>query len=400
MMKRSIYAAMALTMCAASAAHAQEEVLRIGFIGDMTGISRDADGPGGADAIRMAIESQGGRVNGKRIELLVADHQNRADIASATAREWFDQKKLDMLIAGANSSTALAVARIAAEKAKPLFVVSAGTSELTGAQCTPYTIHYAYDTVALAQGTADALVSSGYKSWYFLTVDHAFGHSLEKDASTVVKRNGGKVAGGVKHPLNTADFSSYLLQAQASGAQVLGMATSAHDFINAVKTAKEFGVVPKMQVAALLTLLTDIHSIGLPDAQGLYLTTPWYWDLNEKSREWAARFEARNKVKPTMLQAGDYSAAWNYIEAVKQTKTSDGPKVMEWLRANKINDFYMENGTLREDGLMLHDMYLMQVKTPAQSKGPWDYYNVVKRMPGADVYTKLADSACPMVKKN
>ncbi|HUH61004.1 MAG TPA: ABC transporter substrate-binding protein [Candidimonas sp.] len=378
-------------------AYAEEAPIRIGFISDLTGISRDADGPAGADAIRMAIEDQG-IVMGRKVELLVADHQNRADIASATAREWFDQRNLDMLIAGANSSAALAMSKVASEKQKPFFVVSAGTSELTNAQCSPYTVHYAYDTVSLAQGTAKALVDDGQKSWYFLTVDHAFGHALQKDASSVVSKNGGKVAGSVKHPLNTADFSSYILQAQASGAQVLGLATSAHDLINAIKTAKEFGVVPAMKIAALLALITDIHAIGLPDAQGLYLTSPWYWDLNDESRAWAQRFQARNTVKPTMLQAADYSAAFNYLEAVKGAKSTNGDDVMKWLRSNKINDFFIKDGQLRPDGLMLHDMYLIQVKTPAQSKGPWDYYNVVKRMPGNEVYAKLSDTACPLVK--
>lgn len=396
-MRHKLAGAVVLAFAMGGTAYAEEAPIRIGFISDLTGISRDADGPAGADAIRMAIEDQG-IVMGRKVELLVADHQNRADIASATAREWFDQRNLDMLIAGANSSAALAMSKVASEKQKPFFVVSAGTSELTNAQCSPYTVHYAYDTVSLAQGTAKALVDDGQKSWYFLTVDHAFGHALQKDASSVVSKNGGKVAGSVKHPLNTADFSSYILQAQASGAQVLGLATSAHDLINAIKTAKEFGVVPAMKIAALLALITDIHAIGLPDAQGLYLTSPWYWDLNDESRAWAQRFQARNTVKPTMLQAADYSAAFNYLEAVKGAKSTNGDDVMKWLRSNKINDFFIKDGQLRPDGLMLHDMYLIQVKTPAQSKGPWDYYNVVKRMPGNEVYAKLSDTACPLVK--
>lgn len=396
-MRHKLAGAVVLAFAMGGAAYAEEAPIRIGFISDLTGISRDADGPAGADAIRMAIEDQG-IVLGRKVELLVADHQNRADIASATAREWFDQRNLDMLIAGANSSAALAMSKVASEKQKPFFVVSAGTSELTNAQCTPYTIHYAYDTVSLAQGTAKALVDDGQKSWYFLTVDHAFGHALQKDASSVVIKNEGKVAGAVKHPLNTADFSSYILQGQASGAQVLGLATSAHDLINAIKTAKEFGVVPGMKVAALLALITDIHAIGLPDAQGLYLTSPWYWDLNDETRAWAERFQARNTVKPTMLQAADYSAAFNYLEAVKGAKSTNGDDVMKWLRANKINDFFIKDGQLRPDGLMLHDMYLIQVKTPEQSKGAWDYYNVVKRLPGDEVYAKLSDTACPLVK--
>ena len=388
---------MTLTMPAAS--HASNDTIRIGLITDMTGLSADADGPGGAEAIRMAIEDFGGQIDGKKIEVLVADHQNKADVASAQAREWLDQQGVTMLIAGANSSAALAMAKVAEEKKTPFFVVSAGAASLTNDQCTPYTVHYAYDTVALSRGTANAMVKEGYKDWFFLTVDHAFGHALEKDAANVVKANGGTVKGSVRHPLSTSDFSSYMLQAQASGAQVLGLANSAGDTSNAVKTAIEFGMTDTMKMAGLLVIITDIHSMGLESAQGLYLTTAWYWDQDEASRNWAERFSQRMNKKPSMLQAGDYSAATTYFKAVKATGSTDGSTIMDWLRNNTIQDFFLQEGKLRQDGLMLHDMYLMQVKSPAESKAPWDYYKPVARLAGSDIYTSLEESTCRLVKK-
>ena len=391
--------ALMMFLAAPVAAQAESDVIRIGFITDLSGLSADADGPGGVEAIRMAIEDFGGQVNGKKIEVLVADHQNKADIASSRAREWLDQKGVTMLVAGANSSAALAMAKVAEEKKTPFFVVSAGAASLTNSQCTPYTVHYAYDTVALSRGTANAMVKEGYKDWFFLTVDHAFGHALEKDAANVVKANGGTVKGAVRHPLSTADFSSYMLQAQSSGAQVLGLANSAADTSNAVKTAIEFGVTNTMKMAGLLVLITDIHSMGLDAAQGLYLTTAWYWDQNDESRAWAKRFQERMNKKPSMLQAGDYSATTTYLKAVKATGSTDGDTIMNWLRNNTIHDFFLKEGKLRQDGLMLHDMYLMQVKAPAESKAPWDYYKPVATLAGSDIYTSLEESTCPLVKK-
>ncbi len=324
-MKKTLRAAaLAALLGMTGAAQADDGVIRIGFITDMSGLSADADGPGGAEAIKMAIADLGGTVAGKKVEVLVADHQNRADIASSRAREWLDQRGVNMLIAGANSAAALAMAKVAEEKKTPFFVVSAGASELTNSQCTPYTVHYVYDTVSLARGTARAMMKEGNKDWFFLTVDHAFGHALERDASKVVQDDGGNAKGRVRHPLNTADFSSFILQAQASGAQVLGLANSASDTSNAVKAANEFGLTPKMKIAGLLVLITDVHALGLQAAQNMYLTTAWYWDQDDASRKWASRFESVMKKKPSMLQAGDYSAATTYLKAVEATKSTDG----------------------------------------------------------------------------
>ncbi len=398
MKKQFLAATTAMMLGMAGGVHADDGVIRIGFITDMSGLSADADGPGGAEAIKMAIADMGGTVAGKRVEVLVADHQNRADIASSRAREWLDQKGVNMLIAGANSAAALAMAKVAEEKQTPFFVVSAGASELTNSQCTPYTVHYVYDTVSLARGTARAMLKEGDKDWYFLTVDHAFGHALERDAAAVVQAEGGQVKGRVRHPLNTADFSSFILQAQASGATVLGLANSANDTSNAVKAANEFGLTPKMKIAGLLVLITDIHALGLQAAQNMYLTTAWYWDKDDPSRQWAARFEERMKKKPSMLQAGDYSATSTYLKAVAATGSTDGDTVMKYLKANPINDFFVKDGHVRADGLMVHDMFLVQVKKPSESKGPWDYYKLVAQIPGTEIYTSPQESTCRLMK--
>lgn len=398
-MKKTLNAAVvAALLSLGGAASADDGVIRIGFITDMSGLSADADGPGGAEAIKMAVADMGGAVAGKKIEVLVADHQNRADIASSRAREWLDQKGVDMLIAGANSAAALAMAKVAEEKKTPFFVVSAGASELTNAQCTPYTVHYVYDTVSLSRGTARAMLKEGNKDWFFLTVDHAFGHALERDASAVVQADGGQVKGRVRHPLNSPDFSSFILQAQASGATVLGLANSANDTSNAVKAAAEFGLTPRMKIAGLLVLITDIHALGLAAAQDMYLTTAWYWDQDDASRKWAARFEERMKKKPSMLQAGDYSVTTTYLKAVQATGTTDGDAIMKWLKANPVNDFFAKDAHIRADGLMVHDMYLMQVKKPSESKGPWDYYKLIAQIPGEQIYTSPQESTCRLMK--
>lgn len=387
---------------AGATAHAQgisDDVIRIGFITDMSGVYSDIDGKAGLDAIRMAIEDAGGSINGKKIEVVSADHQNKADVASARAREWFDQQKVDVIIAGTNSATSLAMAAVAAEKKKPFIAVGAGASDLTNAQCSPYTVHYAYDTVALARGTGSAVVKDGGKSWFFLTADYAFGHALERDTMAVVKAAGGEIKGQVRAPLGASDFSSFLLQAQASKAQILGMANAGGDTINTIKAANEFGVTKTMKMAGLLVFINDVHSLGLQATQGMYLTDGWYWDQSDASRAWAKKFESKVGRKPSMLQAGDYSSATFYLNAVKATGTDDADTVMKWMKSNKINDFFTQGGYVREDGRMVHDMYLMQVKTPAESKGPWDYYKVVATLPGEEVYTKLSESTCKLVKK-
>ncbi|QAU33763.1 ABC transporter substrate-binding protein [Janthinobacterium sp. 17J80-10] len=374
------------------------DVVRIGFITDLSGVYTDIDGPGGVEAIKMAIADFGGKVNGKKIELLVADHLNKTDIGAAKAREWFDQQGLDMLIGGTNSGVGLALAKVADEKKKPYINIGGATARLTNEDCTPYTVHYAYDTVALARGTGGAIVKNGGKSWFFLTADYAFGASLEKDTTAVVKSSGGNVVGQVKHPLNASDFSSFLLQAQASKAQILGLANAGGDTVNSIKAANEFGITKTMKLAGLLMFINDVHSLGLNLTQGMYLTDGWYWDLNAETRAWSKRYFAVMKKEPSMLQAADYSSTLHYLNAVKAAGTDDADKVMAQMRATKVNDFFAKNGTIRPDGQMVHEMYLMQVKTPAESKYPWDYYKVVQTIPGEQAFTTKAETKCALWK--
>ncbi|NMK45149.1 ABC transporter substrate-binding protein [Achromobacter sp. Bel] len=384
----------------AGVAHAQisDDVIRIGFITDMSGVYSGPDGPGGAEAIKMAIEEMGGEINGKKIELLTADHQNKADIASAKAREWFDQKGLDMLIGGTNSSTALAMSKVAADKKKPIIVVGAGAPALTNEQCTPYTLNYAYDTVAQARGTGAAVVKAGGKTWYFLTADYAFGNALQADTTKVVEAGGGKVVGSVKHPLASSDFSSFLLQAQSSKAEILALANAGADATNAIKAANEFGITKTMRLAGLIMFINDIHAMGLDAAQGLYLTDSWYWNTSDETRAWSQKFFERRKAMPSSLQAADYSAALQYLRAVKATGTDDADRVLAHMRENKLNDLYIKDGVVRPDGRVVHDMYLLQVKTPAQSKAPWDYFNVVQTIDGNEAFTTKAESRCALWK--
>jgi branched-chain amino acid transport system substrate-binding protein len=401
-MKRKAIALATAALAAglAMTAHAQmsKDTIKIGFLTDMSGVYADVDGAGGAEAIKMAIADMGGSINGKKIEFISADHQSKGDVASTKAREWFDQQGVDLLIGGTNSTTSLAMAKVAQDKKKVFIAVGAGASALTNEQCSPYTVHYAYDTVALARGTGSAMVKQGGKSWFFLTADYAFGQSLEKDTAEVVKANGGNVVGSVKHPLGASDFSSFLLQAQSSKAQVLGLADAGNDFINATKAANEFGITKKMKLAGLLVFINDVHTLGLNTTQGLYLTDGWYWDQNAESRAWAKRYFAKMKKMPSMAQAGDYSAAMTYLSAVKALGTDDADKVMAQLKKTKINDMFTKNGVIRPDGRMVHDMYLMQVKTPKESKGAWDYYKLVSTIPGEQAYTTKAESKCAMWK--
>jgi branched-chain amino acid transport system substrate-binding protein len=375
-------------------AQISDDVIRIGFVSDMSGLYRDYDGPAGAEAIRMAIADMGGTVNGKKIELLTVDHQNKADIAAAKAREWFDVNKLDMLIGGVGSGAAIAMAGVAAEKKRPYFVVGAGASGLTNEHCSPYTVHYAYDTVAMARGTANAVAKSGGKSWYFVTADYAFGTALQADASKTLEANGGTVAGSVKHPLGASDFSSFMLQAQASKAQVLALANAGSDTVNAIKSAAEFGIGKNMLLAGMIITINDVHALGLKTAQGMFLTDSWYWNQSPEARAWARRFFDKHKRMPTSFHAGDYSAALQYLKAVQAIGTDDGDKVMAQLRKTRVNDMFMQNGWLREDGLMVHDMRLVQVKTPAESQEPWDYYKVVETIAGEAAWTTKAESRC------
>jgi len=392
--------ALAAALCAFGSAHAQisGDTIKIGFITDMSGVYSDIDGQGGAEAIRLAIADAGGSINGKKIEFVFADHQNKADIAASKAREWFDQQGVDMLIGGTNSGANLAMAKVAADKKKVFMVIGAGSSRLTNEECTPYTVHYAYDTVALARGTGSTMVKQGGKNWYFLTADYAFGHSLEKDTTEVLAKSGGKVIGSVRHPFPGTDFSSFLMQASSSGAQVLGLANAGGDFINSVKAANEFGVSKKMKMAGLLVFINDIHSLGLNATAGMYLTDGWYWDMNDQTRAWSKRYFAKMKKEPSMLQAGDYSAASQYLAAVKAVGTDDSDKVMAKLKSTTIKDVFTSHGVIRPDGRMVHDMYLMEVKKQSDSKYPWDYYKIAATIPGDQAYMSKAETKCPLWK--
>ncbi|MGZ5250303.1 MAG: ABC transporter substrate-binding protein [Caldimonas sp.] len=370
------------------------DVIKIGLITDMSSLYADIDGPAGVEAIKMAVADMGGAINGKKIEVLYADHQNKADVAAAKAREWFDTQGLDMLIGGTNSGTALAMAKVAAEKKKPFIVVGAASSALTNEQCNPYTLHWAYDTVALAKGTGNAVVKAGGKTWYFLTADYAFGAQLQNDTAAVVKAAGGTMVGAVKHPLSASDFSSFLLQAQGSKAQILGLANAGGDTINSIKAANEFGVTKTMKLAGLLVFINDIHSLGLKTTQGMYLTDSWYWNRDPDARAWSRKFFEKIKRMPSSVQAGDYSAALNYLQAVKATGSDDADKVLAQLRKSKVNDIFTKGGYVRDDGTMVHDMYLMQVKSPDKSTEPWDYYNVVETFKGDTAWTTKAETKC------
>ena len=390
--------ALATMFGAPAQAQISGDVIKIGIITDISGLYSDIDGTAGVEAIRMAVAEMGGAINGKKIEVLYADHQNKADVAAAKAREWFDTQGVDMLIGGTNSGTALAMAKVAAEKKKPFLVVGAATSALTNEQCNPYTVHWAYDTVALAKGTGNAVVKAGGKSWYFLTADYAFGAQLQNDTSAVVKAAGGTVVGSVKHPLSSSDFSSFLLQAQSSKAQILGLANAGGDTINSIKAANEFGVTKSMKLAGLLVFINDIHSLGLKTTQGMYLTDSWYWNRDPETRAWSRRFFEKIKRMPSSVQAGDYSAALQYLNAVKATGSDDPDTVLAQLRKAKINDIFAKGGFVRGDGRMVHDMYLMQVKTPEKSVEPWDYYDVVQTFKGEEAWTTKAESKCALWK--
>ena len=392
--------AAAALLVAATPAHAQVsgDVIRIGIITDMSGLYSDIDGPGGVEAIRMAVADMGGAVNGKKIEVLFADHQNKADVAASKAREWFDTQGVDMLIGGTNSGTALAMAKVAAEKKKLFIAIGAATAALTNEQCNAYTVHWAYDTVALAKGTGNAVVKAGGKNWYFLTADYAFGAQLQNDTSAVVKAAGGTIVGSVKHPLAASDFSSFLLQAQSSKAQILGLANAGGDTIYSIKAANEFGVTKTMKLAGLLMFINDIHSLGLKTTQGMYLTDSWYWNRDAESRAWSRKFFEKMKRMPSSLQAADYSATTQYLAAVKATGTDDADKVLVQMKKTKVNDIFAKGGYIRDDGRMVHDMYLMQVKTPAESTEPWDYYKVAETFKGDAAWTTKAESKCALWK--
>ncbi|MDS1142519.1 ABC transporter substrate-binding protein [Pusillimonas sp. SM2304] len=395
-------ASIALTAGAATV-HAQTlsgDALRIGVLTDISGVYADVSGKGAIEAVKMAVEDFGGTMFGKPIEVLFADHLNKPDIGAAKAREWFDRDGVDMITDLANSGVALAVAGIAKEKKRHIIVNNPSNMGLTNAMCSPYTIHYTYDAYSLAHGTGRNVVEQpGGDTWYFLTVDFAFGIGLEEQVSDVVRAANGKVLGAARHPLGTTDYSSYILQAQTSGAKIIGLASTGHDTINAIKAAHEFGLTPKQKLAALLLWINDIHALGLDVAQGLLLTNAWYWDMNEGSREFAKRYYERMQSMPNMAHAGDYSSTMHYLKAVEAAGTDDPDAVSAKMRETPINDFFAQGGKVREDGRMVHDMYLWEVKSPAESKGPWDYYKLVKTIPAEQAFAPLADSTCYLVKK-
>lgn len=396
----AVGAALTTLVAGAYAGPISDDTIRIGFITDMSGVYSDYDGPAGAEAIRLAIADAGGAIDGKKIELLVADHQNKADIASAKAREWFDSGKLDVLLGGTNSAASLAMSAVAAEKNKLFISTGAGSSALTNEHCTPFTIQYTYSTSALAAGTGAAVVKNGGKKWFFITTDYTFGHALERETSDVVKKAGGEITGNVRVPLGAADFSSFILQAQSSGAKILGLANAGGDFVNAVKTAADFGLNKSMNMVGLTVFLLDIHTLGLQATQGMYFTTPWHWNQSDEAIAWSARMEEKIKRKPTYIQASNYSAVQAYLKGVTENKTDDSTVIMKWLKANPVNDFFVKNGVVREDGRMMNDMTLLQVKTPAESTGPWDYHKIIATLPAADIYGPLSNSTCKFVKKS
>ena len=381
-------------------AQVSDNVVRIGVLTDMSGAYSDLAGTGSVVATQLAIDDF--KAKNKvtwAIEVVSADHQNKGDIASNKAREWFDRDKVDVVTDLVTTSTALAVMKVAKEKNKIALISGAASTRITNEDCNDVTVHWTYDTYSVANGTAKAVVKQGGKSWFFLTADYAFGHSLEKDATDVVNANGGKVLGAVRHPFPGSDFSSFLLKAQSSGAQVIGLANAGTDTTNSIKQAAEFGVTPKQSLAGLLMFITDIHSLGLATTQTMYLTEAFYWDRNEETRAWSKRFFDKQRKMPTMVQAGLYSATLHYLNAVKAANSDDTQKVMAAMKKAPVNDFFAKNGVIREDGRMVHDMYLMQVKQPGESKYPWDYYNVRQTIPAAEAFQPLALSRCPLVKK-
>lgn len=389
------------TAAMAQAPKISNDVVKIGILTDMSGQFSHEAGEGSVTAVKMAVEDFGGKVLGKPIQVIVADHQNRNEVAIAKAREWYDVEKVDMIANLINSAIALAVTNVAKEKDRIAIVNGSGSSRLTGDSCTPNSIHYAYDTYALAVGTGKALIKEKLDSWYFLTADYAFGHALEGDTAAVVKANGGKVVGSVRYPIDTADHSSFLLQAQASNAKVVALAGSGTTFVNAVKSAKDFGLTQggKQTLAGLLVWITDVDSMGLETAQGLVLTNGFYWDRDEETRAFSKRFFAKMKRMPHMGDAGDYSSTMHYLKAIAAAGTDDAKTVMAKMRETPVNDFFAKGGKIREDGRFIHDMYVYEVKKPSESKYPWDYYKLRAVIPGNEAFRSVADSKCPLLKK-
>ena len=378
------------------------DIVKLGVLDDMSGPYADIQGPGDVVAVKMAVDDFGGKVNGKQIEVVAADVQLKADVGSAIARRWYDTENVDAIFGLGTSAVAIAVQGIAQEKNKVSIATSVGSTALTGKACSPTGIHWVYDTYALAKGTATAIMKQGGgDTWFFITADYAFGHSLENDTAAIVKKNNGKVVGSVRAPVNSSDFSSFLLQAQSSKAQVIGLANAGADTINTIKNAADFGIVAGGQkLAGLLVLITDIHTLGLKIAQGLLFTEAYYWDQNDETRAFAKRFSERHGGKPpTMFQAGIYSAATHYLKAIQAAGTDEAKAVIAQMKKMPVTDFMTKNGTIREDGRMMRDMYLLQAKKPSESKGEWDLMNVVATIPADEAFRPLSESECPLLKK-
>ena len=403
-MRLSVALIVLLVFALAGASNARcqvsDDIIKIGVLNDQSGLYADLGGPGAAIAARMAVEDAGSMVLGKPVEIVVADHQNKADIGAAIARRWFDTERVDLVIGFDNSAVARAVEQLAAERNRIAIAGAVGSTAFTGKACTPTEASWIYDSYALTTSLARAVVAEGRDTWFFVTVDYAFGHSLEADAASAVRAAGGRVLGSVRHSLGTADFSSYLLQAQASGAKVVALANGGGDMVNAIKQAGEFGLARGGQtVVALLVFITDVHSMGLQTAQGLKFVTAFYWDRDDDSRAWSRRFLARHGRMPTMAQASVYSAIRHYLKAIATAGTDDATAVMAKMRELPVDDFYARNGRLREDGRLVHDMYFAEVKTPAESKEPWDDYKILGTIPGASAFRSLEDGGCPLVRR-
>ncbi len=384
----------------APAAKLSGDMVKIGVLTDMSGVYSDLGGQGSVTAAQMAVEDFKAQAKPSwKIELVYADHQNKADVGSNKVREWYDTQGVDMVTDVLNSAVALAVSKVTQEKNRILIDTGAASTRLTNEDCSPNTVHYVYDTYALANGPGKAVTKQGKDTWFFLTADYAFGHSLEADTTNAVKASGGKVLGSVRHPLNASDFSSFLLQAQSSKAKVVGLANAGGDTINSIKAANEFGLTKSQTIVGLLTTIIDIHALGLPTTQGMMFTEGFYWNLNNETREWSRRFFGKHKKMPSMLHAGTYSAVMTYLKAVQASGTDDAATVMKKMKATPINDFFAKNGKIREDGRMEHDMYLVEVKKPAESKEPWDYYHIKAVIPANEAFQPMSLSRCPLVKK-
>lgn len=395
--------AAASALCLPAPAEAQGSStapIKIGVLGDMSGYNSDISGQGAAEAVKMAVEDFGGSVLGRKIEVVVADHQNKADIASGIARRWYDTEGVEVITDLVGSGAALAVMAVAAERKKLAFPVNASAADINGKFCNAYSVQYNFDSYALAKATTNAILKAGGDTWFFVTADYAFGHSMQRDAEALVKARGGKVLGGLKHPAGIVDFSSYLLSAQGSGAKVIALANASSDTINSIRTASEFGITHggKQTLAGMLFFISDAHALGLPLAQGLTFTTSFYWDMNDETRAWSKRYFDRVGKMPTMVHAANYSAIRHYLTQVKASGSLDADRVMTAMKTAPINDFYTKGGRIRDDGLMIHDLFLMQVKTPQESKYPWDYYKLVAKIPAEDAFRPASESECHLLR--